>query len=53
MTSELITNVQQILGAAPAGCEPVEYMIAGALLLMLCMSAVSMISGIFRWIGGM
>lgn len=53
MTETLITYVQQILGAAPQGFESVEYIIAGALLLVLCMSAISMISGIFKWIGGM
>lgn len=51
--TELITSIQGILGTPPVGCEALEYIIAGALLLMLCMSAVSMISGIFRWIGGM
>lgn len=52
MTS-LISSVQHILGPAPVGCEPVEYIVAGCLLVILCMSAVSMISGIFKFIGGM
>lgn len=50
--TELIINIQSVIGAPPVGCEALEYIIAGALLLMLCMSAISMISGIFRWIGG-
>ena len=51
--TDFITELQSILGSPPTGCESLEYIIAGALLLMICMSAVSMISGIFRWIGGM
>ena len=51
--TEMITAIQNVIGAPPAGCEPMEYMFAGVLLLMLCMSAVSMISGLFKWIGGL
>lgn len=51
--TEFITYVQELLGAAPAGYEPLEYVISGALLVILCMSGLNMISGIFRWIGGM
>lgn len=51
--TELLDAVSQIMGEAPPGLEAVEYMVAGALLVILCMSAVSMISGIFRFIGGM
>ena len=53
MSNELIPYLRDILGVPPSGCEPIEYIFAGALLVILCMSAVSMISGIFRWIGGM
>ena len=51
--SEFVGYVSQILGSPPAGCEPLEYMIAGCLLVMLCMSCVSFISGLFKWIGGL
>lgn len=50
--TQLITAVNEVLGAPPAGMEGIEYLVAGALLVVLCMSAVSMISGIFRYIGG-
>lgn len=53
MNDTLIFYVREILGSAPSGFESVEYIVAGALLLVLCMSAISMISGIFKWIGGM
>lgn len=52
MDDQIIVYVQEILGAAPAGLEPLEYVVASVLLVMLCMSAVNLISGIFRWIGG-
>lgn len=53
MSDTMIYYVQQLLGAAPAGYELVEYIFSGCLLILLCFSAVSMISGLFRWIGGL
>lgn len=50
--TQLITAVREVLGTAPAGMEAVEYLVAGALLVVLCMSAISMVSGLFRYIGG-
>lgn len=52
MDEQIIVYVQEILGAAPAGLESLEYVVASVLLVMLCMSAINLISGIFRWIGG-
>lgn len=49
----VVQYVRDILGAVPAGYEPLEYIISGFILVMLCMSAVSMISGLFKWIGGL
>ena len=51
--TEFVGYVSEILGAPPAGFEPLEYVFAGTLLVIVVMSAVSMISGIFKWIGGM
>lgn len=51
--TDFIGYIQEIIGVPPAGCESLEYMIAGALLLLLCMSAINLISSIFRWIGGL
>lgn len=48
----VVSYVRDILGAAPAGFEPLEYMISGCILVLLCFSAVSLVSGIFKWIGG-
>lgn len=53
MTETIIYYVQQLLGAVPSGYEPLEYIFAGCILVLLCFSAVSMISGIFKWIGGL
>lgn len=51
--TEFIGYVSEILGPAPAGCEALEYIVAGCLLIMLCMSCVSFVSGLFKWIGGL
>ena len=53
IVTELMSSVVQILGPAPAGLEPIVYITAAALLVILCMSAVSLISGLFRYIGGL
>lgn len=51
--TEFMGYVQELLGAPPAGYDALQYVVAAALLVILCMSAVNVISGIFRWIGGM
>lgn len=48
----MVFYVRQLLGPAPPGLECLEYILAGSLGLMLCFAAVSLIAGIFRWIGG-
>lgn len=48
---QLITEVRSLLGAPPAGFETVEYMVAACLLVLLCMSAVGLVSSIFKWVG--
>lgn len=51
--TELLFYVRSLIGTPPVGLEPIEYVFAGALLIILVSSAISMISGIFKWIGGM
>lgn len=51
--TEFMTYVQELLGSAPAGYESLEYVVGSALLVILCMSAVNVIAGLFRWIGGL
>lgn len=51
--TELLSYVRQLIGAPPVGLEPLEYVFAGVLLIILASSAIAMISGIFKWIGGM
>lgn len=52
-SNSVLYYVQQLLGEAPAGYEIIEYIFAGCLLVLLCFSAVSLISSVFKWIGGM
>lgn len=52
MTETIYAYVEQLLGSPPAGYEPLLYIFSGAILVLLCFSAVAMISGIFKWIGG-
>lgn len=51
--TELLTYIRQLMGAPPVGLEPLEYVFAGVLLIILVSSAISLVSGIFKWIGGM
>lgn len=48
----IVYYVRDLLGAVPAGYEVIEYVVAGVVLVLLCSFAVSMISAIFKWIGG-
>lgn len=51
--TELLSYVRELMGAPPAGLESMEYVFAGVLLIILVSSAISLVSGIFKWIGGM
>lgn len=53
MDDQIVVYVREILGSAPLGLEPLEYIVSAVLLLFLCMSAINLISGLFRWIGGL
>lgn len=51
--TEFVSYIQEVLGSPPAGAEFFEYIFAGALLLVVVVSAISLVSGLFRWIGGL
>lgn len=46
-----INDLRNIIGSPPPGLEILEYIVASLLLVILCMSAVSFIGSIFKWIG--
>ena len=47
-----ISEIQSLIGAPPAGYEWLEYLIVAVLLIFLLDSLVTLIAGIFKWIGG-
>lgn len=50
--SVLITEVRNLIGSPPAGYEWLEYIVVAVLLMFLVDAAVTMIAGVFKWIGG-
>lgn len=49
---DLITEIQSLIGSPPAGFEWLEYLVLAVFLMFLVSAAVSVVSAIFRWIGG-
>ena len=47
-----ISEIQALIGVPPAGYEWLQYLAALVILLFLLDSLVTMIAGIFKWIGG-
>ena len=47
-----ITEIQSLIGLPPAGYEWLQYLGVLVILLFLLDSLVTMIAGIFKWIGG-
>lgn len=47
-----ISEIQSLIGVPPAGYEFLEYLVVAVLLIFLLDSLVTMIAGIFKWIGG-
>lgn len=47
-----ISEIQRLMGSPPAGYEWLQYLVVGVLLIFLLDSLVTMIAGIFKWIGG-
>lgn len=52
MSVNLVDELRALIGSPPAGLEFLEYLFLGFLLIFLVYSAVSLISAIFKWIGG-
>lgn len=47
-----ISEIQRLIGSPPAGYEFLEYLVVAVILIFLLDSLVTMIAGIFKWIGG-
>lgn len=47
-----ISEIQSLIGTPPAGFEWLEYLVVALILIFLLDSLVTMIAGIFKWIGG-
>ena len=47
-----ISEIQSLIGAPPVGYEWLQYLVVAVLLIFLLDSLVTMIAGIFKWIGG-
>lgn len=52
MEINVIDELRALIGAPPAGLEPLEYVVAAVILIFLLTSAYSLIAMVFRWIGG-
>ncbi len=48
----ILDELRNLIGAAPAGYEFLEYLFVGFFVLMLVQSCISLISGLFRLFGG-
>lgn len=47
-----ILEIQRLIGSPPAGYEFLEYLVVAVILIFLLDSLITMIAGIFKWIGG-
>lgn len=47
-----ISEIQSLIVVPPAGFEWLQYLVVAMILLFLLDSLVTMIAGIFKWIGG-
>ena len=47
-----ITEIQSLIGVPPAGYEWLQYLAVLVILLFLLDSLVTLVAGIFKWIGG-
>lgn len=48
----ILDELRELIGAAPAGYEFLEYIFVGLFCLMIVQSAISLISGLFRMFSG-
>ena len=47
-----ISEIQRLIGSPPAGFAFLEYLVGAVILIFLLDSLITMIAGIFKWIGG-
>lgn len=47
-----ISEIQALIGVPPAGYEWLQYLAVLVILLFLLDSLVTLLAGIFKWIGG-
>lgn len=52
MMAQFISQIQSLIGIPPVGCEWLEYLFVGLLLILLVDSAVSLVAAVFKLIGG-
>ena len=51
VVAEFVTELRNLIGAPPAGYEWLEYLAVAVILIFLLDSCVTLIAGIFKWIG--
>ena len=47
-----ISEIRRLIGSPPVGYEFLEYLVVALILIFLLDSLITMIAGIFKWIGG-
>ena len=47
-----ISEIQSLIGSPPAGYEWLQYLALVVILIFLLDSLITLIAGIFKWIGG-
>ena len=50
--AEFVSQLQSLIGAAPAGYEWLEYLLVGVILILLLDSCISLVAAVFKVIGG-
>lgn len=48
----ILDELRELIGAAPAGYEFLEYLFVGLFCLMIVQSAITLVSGLFRRFAG-
>lgn len=49
--TDVILQLRELIGEAPAGYEWLEYLVAAVVVLFLLNCCVSFVAGLFKWIG--
>lgn len=50
--AEFISHIRSLIGSPPGGYEWLEYLVVSVLLIFLVDACVTLIAGVFKWIGG-